>query len=165
MGRRRTGLIALLVAALGVMGSACQPAPVPQMKLTLDIDPAGTYEILTEVVTAKVRLSCTRPYSVGLDVVRPVGWGGVQELHSDRVQCPGPDGETFALQWKFGFTPTKPIPILMTATTSTVDTSSLFPDDWVERTPAIDLATTWDGESITFQPILCWPGAPACSPA
>jgi hypothetical protein len=167
MGLRRTGLIALVLAALGVMSTACQPAPepVPQMKLTLDVDPAGTYEILTGVATANVRLSRTRPYSVKVTVERPLVWGAVQDLGSQRVDCPGPAGGTLPIRFELGYVPTsEPVPIRMEATTSNPLTYP-GPPFSVERTPAIDLASTSDGAQITFRHILCWPGAPACSSA
>lgn len=162
MGPRRTGLAAVAVAALALVGTACEPTK--QMELTFDVKPSGSYELLTKVVTLSVDIRCTRPHRVGvtasvgspnwryLDPVNPY----VQGLPLIVVACPGPQGSTFTTKWKWATAaPTGAVPVLMTGNT----------EESPGSIPAVDRATTSDTADVTFAHILCWPGAPSCSTA
>jgi hypothetical protein len=155
-------LITLVIGALTMLGTACQPVPDPQMKLTLHADLAATYEIQTTVVTINVQLTCTRPHGVrlGAEILGP--WGYVNETFSETVQCPGPAGGAFALKWQWGYGPPgEPVPMRITATTSTLETFP-YPPYSLEHTPQVDLARASDGGMITFRHIFCWPGTAIC---
>jgi hypothetical protein len=145
------------VATLALLGTACQPAPTPQMVLTFDVQPSGTYGILEQVVALKVRVSCTRPHRVG--VTASVGSPNWRYLYPVDpylegvpvivINCLGPAGSTFTTKWKWDTTaPTGVIPVRMTGNTEE------FPDS----IPAADLAFTADEEGVTFTHVFTWPG-------
>ena len=47
----------MAAVVLGLVGTACGPVPTPQMELAVDLRPAGTYEVLTKVVTLETTVS------------------------------------------------------------------------------------------------------------
>jgi hypothetical protein len=153
----------MAVAVLALVASAC--TPTPQMVLTMDLDSAGTYEILTRVVTITVKVSCTRPHRVGMTAsVGSPSWRYLEPVEPYRaglplivVDCPGPSGARLTSKWKWGTAtaPTGALPVQVYGST----------EEYPGSIPAVDRATTVDTETVTFAPILCWPGAPSCSPA
>jgi hypothetical protein len=159
----RWRLTALAVAVLAFVGAACEPPP-PQMQLTYDIDPSGTYEILTKVVTINVAISCTRATRIGVTAstgspnrqyLTPVD-PYVSGLPLIVIRCPGPAATRFTTKWKWDATaPTGVVPVLMTGNT----------EEYPGSIPAVDRATTAVEKGVTFNHILCWPGAPSCSMA
>ena len=131
------------------------------MELTFDIQPAATYEILTRVVTINLDVTCTRATGIGVSAsagsrslfpVNPLAPG----VPGIEIRCPGPAGERFATKWKWDTAaPTAVMSVSMSGN------NEAFPGSL----PAVDRATATDVEGVTFNHILCWPGAPTCSTA
>jgi hypothetical protein len=173
MGMRRLLLAPIAVAVLGLVGTACQPAK-PQMVLTLEVSPSGTFEVLTNVITLNVRVKCTRPARVQLraDFVlteTPDGAFLVQLVSArtgaleQTVTCDGlaaaPNGSERTTVWRvhpaqpYAQPPPNPLPVTMTGKTETGVV-----------TPPIDYDVEVVSETVTLTRILCWWGTSGCFP-
>jgi hypothetical protein len=168
MGLRRLLLAPVAVAVLGLVGTACQPAPTEQMELTLDVNPSGTFNVLTNVITLTGRVTCTRQADVRLVANYPLTIDGrTRTVHlapdghrQGWIGCPGPRGANWATDWQviegnadpLPKTPPNPAVITMTGWTATS-----FP------TPPIDYDVETVTQTVTLPRLLCWPGAPSCT--
>jgi hypothetical protein len=151
-------LTAVAAVILLVVGAGCEPK---QMQLDLNIEPGGTYEVLTHEVTIPVSLACTRKARVMLTAssfyaVTPPGTQSLRTLDGNHdyivVDCPAP-ATTFTTLWRSPNALTKPVYVKVAA--ETVSSAPL---------PAIDYDTAVDsGAKLTH--ILCWPTPTTCAPA
>src|SRR5215217_1601000 len=135
MGLKRRLLGPIAVAVLGLVSTACEPAK-PQMELKLDVSPSGTLEVLTNVITLNVRVTCTRSTFVPLRARFPVTTNGVtyqiplvsasNDAIEQTVHCSSPafpNGNTWPTQWRvnpgtsISKVPPNPLPITMTGKT------------------------------------------------
>ena len=153
---RLVGLVAALLLAL--LGTACEPAPKPQMDLTLRVNPTGYVDILTNRIKLSVSVSCTRSTLVRLTPsVVLENYGDVQLEVAEPISgigCNGPQiGNWIPIWWRIPapYPPAPPTNLQVTMIGETVTANYGIP-------PAIDYDTVTTRQAVTLTPILCWPG-------
>jgi hypothetical protein len=156
MGRRRFWLVGLVVALLALLGTACEPAPTPQMELTLRVNPTGYVDILTNRIKLSVSVSCTRAALVRLtpSVVLDT-YGDVRleaaENQSSGISCDGPQiGNWIPIWWRIPapYPPAPPTSLRVT----------MLGETYRHNIPPIDYDAAVARQTVTLTSILCWPG-------
>ena len=150
MGIRRVLLAPVAVAAVGLVGTACEPTP---MELTLGVSRQGTYEFVPSEpgsvdpggpgVRLTGTIACTRSTEVTvLPTVRPAQdlFPGLEAvLHAVPIQCDGPGGNGWTHLWRLDSTDDAFYGVPLTARV-TVDAQSAPDVDAVSVTRDVTLA-------------------------
>ena len=155
-----------MVAALALLGTACEPPPKPPLQLTITLDQSATYDVLTKAVALRATVTCTRPAKVYLteaDLVVP-GSGPVvlttrsldpyTSANAAPVDCPGPGGGTGTSWWHW--------------TGEAPDTGGYT--IWLSGSTfgllGPSYATAQGAGTVHFSKVLCWFGLSSpCAPA
>ena len=97
MRLRRFGVVAVAVAAVGLLGTACEPP----MEITLGVSRTATLNESTNDITFRGTVACTRggePVDIWIDIVQDGvsgSWGSIG------VGCEGPDPVPWSVTYPF----------------------------------------------------------------